>query len=197
MAANKKTQGSGSREKILAAALTLFSRRGYESAGVQEICLSAGITKPTLYYYFHSKRGLLDAILLDYGGRQREMFRTAAVYNRNLKANLEALFQGSVDFALAFPEFYRLEQSLFRCAPETEGFDAGRPLRADLTDILKNLFAAASGDHGNMRGRERVYAASFMGLLETWALLLANGELERTAELRARVIHHFMHGIFS
>ena len=51
------------REAILQTALKLFCARGYDAVGVQEIVDQAGITKPTLYYYFGSKRGLLEEIL--------------------------------------------------------------------------------------------------------------------------------------
>ena len=47
------------RELILNAALDLFYARGYDAVGVQEIVDRAGVTKPTLYYYFGSKLGLL------------------------------------------------------------------------------------------------------------------------------------------
>ena len=40
------------REKILNCALELFHARGYDAVGVQEIAETAGVTKPTLYYYF-------------------------------------------------------------------------------------------------------------------------------------------------
>ena len=50
---------------ILEEALKLFSNNGYEATGVQEICEQAGVTKPTLYHYFGSKQGLLDAVLLE------------------------------------------------------------------------------------------------------------------------------------
>lgn len=51
------------REKILNCALELFHARGYDAVGVQEIAETAGVTKPTLYYYFGNKRGLLEALL--------------------------------------------------------------------------------------------------------------------------------------
>ncbi len=40
------------RERILQCALELFYAKGYDAVGVQEIAQKAGITKPTLYYYF-------------------------------------------------------------------------------------------------------------------------------------------------
>ena len=51
------------KEKILSCAEELFYLKGYDGTGVQEIAGQAGITKPTLYYYFGSKRGLLDQLL--------------------------------------------------------------------------------------------------------------------------------------
>ena len=53
------------RERILRCALELFSSRGYDAVGVQEIVSTVGITKPTLYHYFGSKEGLLKALLLE------------------------------------------------------------------------------------------------------------------------------------
>ena len=54
------------RSNILSCALRLFATRGYDAVGVQEIVEAAGITKPTLYHYFGSKQGLLDALLKEY-----------------------------------------------------------------------------------------------------------------------------------
>ena len=51
------------KELIKKSALDLFYARGYDAVGVQEIVNTAGITKPTLYYYFGSKRGLLENLI--------------------------------------------------------------------------------------------------------------------------------------
>lgn len=46
------------RQRLLAAALDQFTRRGYAAATVREMCEAAVVTKPVLYYYFKSKEGL-------------------------------------------------------------------------------------------------------------------------------------------
>ena len=56
------------RERILQCALELFYAKGYDAVGVQEIAQKAGITKPTLYYYFGSKYGLLETLLKNWSG---------------------------------------------------------------------------------------------------------------------------------
>src|SRR5262245_1385399 len=43
------------REAILAAALDVFSRRGFATARLDDVAAKAGIAKGTLYLYFESK----------------------------------------------------------------------------------------------------------------------------------------------
>ena len=50
-------------QHILRVAARLFATRGYEATPVREIAEEAGVTKPTLYYYFGSKEGLAQALL--------------------------------------------------------------------------------------------------------------------------------------
>ena len=42
---------TGNKETITEIAIKLFSEKGYDAVGVQQICEKAKITKPTLYYY--------------------------------------------------------------------------------------------------------------------------------------------------
>ncbi|MDR3341930.1 MAG: TetR/AcrR family transcriptional regulator [Treponema sp.] len=190
-------QSSDTKRIILETALNLFSRKGYESVGVQEIVTSAGITKPTLYYYFKSKQGLLEAIVAEHGAAFIAITRKAAEYRHNLVMNLRTLFQETLNFAHQDTAFYRLSLSLFSSTLEASGYVAGIPLRRELVSIVEGLFIAAAGDHGNMKNRETIYAKTFMGLLETWAVLSINGEAKLDDYLQYRIIHQYMHGIFS
>ncbi len=49
---------SDAKERLLTAALDQFTKRGYASTTVRELCEAAGVTKPVLYYYFKNKEGL-------------------------------------------------------------------------------------------------------------------------------------------
>ena len=42
---------------------SLFAEQGYDATSVREIVETAGVAKPTLYYYFRSKEGLAQALL--------------------------------------------------------------------------------------------------------------------------------------
>ena len=46
------------KDDILDIAMQLFLEKGYSATSTSDICVAAEISKPTLYYYFHSKRHL-------------------------------------------------------------------------------------------------------------------------------------------
>ncbi|WP_425570285.1 TetR/AcrR family transcriptional regulator [Nonomuraea rosea] len=50
------------RQRLLAEATRLFAERGFEGTSVQEIVVSAGVTKGAMYHYFDSKDDLLHEI---------------------------------------------------------------------------------------------------------------------------------------
>lgn len=53
----------GRRERILDAAEHAFAERGFEGASMRDIVLQAGVNLATVYYYFSSKNGLMEAVL--------------------------------------------------------------------------------------------------------------------------------------
>jgi AcrR family transcriptional regulator len=59
----RKKRSAKSAEHILAVAARLFADRGYDASSMREIAEAAGVTKPTVYYYFQSKEGLFGALL--------------------------------------------------------------------------------------------------------------------------------------
>jgi AcrR family transcriptional regulator len=51
------------RDRILDAAEHAFGERGFEGASLREIVLAAQVNLATVYYYFRSKNGLMEAVL--------------------------------------------------------------------------------------------------------------------------------------
>jgi AcrR family transcriptional regulator len=47
-----------SKEKVLKAAIMVFSKKGYDGASMREIAESARLTKPMIYYHFKNKQNL-------------------------------------------------------------------------------------------------------------------------------------------
>jgi AcrR family transcriptional regulator len=185
------------RTVILDAALTLFAAKGYDGVGVQEIVEAAGLTKPTLYHYFGSKQGLLQALIeLHHAPLEREIF-AAAVYHGDLPATLETLARAFFNCARRDPVYYRMQLSFFLAAPDSEAYRQIAPRGAAQRGAVEALFAAAVKDHGNMRGRHTLYAAAFIGSLNTCAGLWLNGALDLDDELPRRLVRQFQYGIYS
>lgn len=54
--------GEDTRARIIMAAAELFATHGFEGTTVRAIAQRCEVTDPALYYYFHSKREILNAI---------------------------------------------------------------------------------------------------------------------------------------
>ncbi len=54
--------------RIVAAAREEFAKRGFAGARVDQIARRAGVNKQLLFYYYHSKRGLFQAVLAQTAG---------------------------------------------------------------------------------------------------------------------------------
>jgi TetR/AcrR family transcriptional regulator len=48
-----------------------------------------------------------------------------------------------------------------------------------------------------MKGRHRAYAATFLGMVNTYISLALNGYAKLDDDLVRKAVHQFMHGIFS
>jgi AcrR family transcriptional regulator len=61
MASRRGGQGA-TRDRVIDAALTLFSERGTTAVSMRELADAAGVTVPGLYYHFASKADLVRAV---------------------------------------------------------------------------------------------------------------------------------------
>lgn len=185
------------RSILLARALELWSERGYEAVGVQEIVEAASVTKPTLYHYFGSKRGLLDALVDERSVGLSESLAVAADYHGDLVATLEAVVRAYFDFAQSNAAFYRMQLAFWFAPSQSDEHQAILARNLNQHEILERLFEAATKDHGNMRGRGRAYAATFLGMINTYIGLWLNGHARLDDKLVYQAIHQFQHGIYS
>lgn len=185
------------RQQILQQALSLFAARGYDAVGVQEICAAARVTKPTLYHYFGNKRGLLSALVSERSAPLLARLAVATDYQGDLPRALEQVVLVYFAFADAEPMLYRLMLALWFAPPESEAFQIIAARNTEQQRMIEALFVAATPDHGNMRGRHQIYAASFLGMINTRIALALNGYLQFNDPLAHQTVHQFSHGIYS
>lgn len=185
------------RAAILAHAMRLFAARGYDAVGVQEIVEAAGITKPTLYHYFGSKRGLLDTLLEGHFTPLHQSVKQAAAYNGDLPFTLEKVARAYFDYAKTHRAFYRMQLALWYTPQQSEAYQAVAPWNEKLYQVIEEMFTHAAEQHGNMRNRQRPYTATFLGMVNTYIGLALNDYTELDDPLIYQAVHQFMHGIFS
>lgn len=190
------------REAILNSALNLFWARGYDATGVQEIVDQAGITKPTLYYYFGSKQGLLQEILITNSRQLEEELREAVSCKGDIPSTLYRVARAYFDFAENHRKFYMFMLSQFYAGRETEGFRAVYPLIRKYYQLVVQIFADASRELGNMGGRQEQFAISFIGILDSHMMLAFRDLSEEESvtisdEQTYEIVRQFLYGIYS
>lgn len=106
------------RDRLRAAALDQFTRRGYAATNIRELCEAAGVTKPVLYYYFKSKEGLY----LDLMEGAYSLFESAVVeltiYSGASFQRIINFCEGSFDLGMANLPLLRLIYSIYYGTPQ-------------------------------------------------------------------------------
>lgn len=107
------------RELILRAAEALFHAQGYENTTIDQIAARLGVTKPFVYYYFHSKQQIFETLswvpavacftVLDDGSLDAlpAHERAAAAIERLIRATIE--HYPAAFFPYRDPQAYRSE----------------------------------------------------------------------------------------
>ncbi|HTO70748.1 MAG TPA: TetR family transcriptional regulator [Myxococcota bacterium] len=86
--------GELSRQRILAAAIALFSERGFAGTSVADVCERAGVVKTALYWHFEHKEGLLDAALARVAEAWIAEIRASVLEVDGLEARLDRFVAG-------------------------------------------------------------------------------------------------------
>lgn len=190
------------RQAILDSALTLFYEKGYDAVGVQQIVEAAGVTKPTLYYYFGSKQGLLQSLLNEhFSWLEREMGKLGERKERipeKLYRAARIFFNGAANE----PRFYLLMLALFYSGRKSDGFQTVYPLIERYYCMFVELFESAGQELGNMHGRQKQFAVGFSGMLNHY-LMMAAKDMDDLSSLTITdhevygIVHQFMYGIYS
>jgi len=187
-----------SRTDILNAALRLFAAYGYDAVGVQAIVEAVGVTKPTLYHYFGSKRGLFETLVQEQSAPLLNDVRVATTYAGDVTRSIETIIRAYFDYAEENPIFYRMLLSMWFAPPSSEYFPSVHALFQQQFLLIEDMFRQAANDHGNMKGRHQQYAVSLKGMIDTYIAVAFQGHIDlKQSNVEYRLGHQFMHGIFS
>src|SRR5450759_4461935 len=85
-------------DRIRKAAIELFTEKGYAACSTREICERASVTKPVLYYHFHSKEQLHRELIV--GACEEMLGELTSAAQRGGTAKEKLVNVLAADFAL-------------------------------------------------------------------------------------------------
>ena len=191
------------REKLLLCALDLFYAKGYDAVGIQEIVDFAGVTKPTMYYYFGSKKGLLEELVQGiFDDLIQALEQSCARRPEDHFPDILYRISGSfLAYAVSHEKEYRLVLALYYTGEANEGHLVVHPLSGRYYSRLVQVFEEAAAELGNMNGRQEQFALGLQGLLDTTFLMYCNQSGCRTRKITEdtvrSIVQQFMYGIYS
>lgn len=177
------------RDRLLAAALQLFTQRGYASTSVREIVAAAGVSKPTLYYYFTNKEGIYLALMESsyetFSERMRLLRETGGSARSRLETFCLGVFDGFVEYIEVVRFIYAIYFGPPQGAPEfkheqafdwildavrglvSEGIEGGELKRADAGDLAWAVVGCLNTcmEEQLCKGEARVDRAAFARIL--------------------------------
>ena len=163
------------REALIAAARRLFTERGYEDVGTEEIVRAAGVTRGALYHHFGGKASLLDAVYARIEAESTERV-ARVVLGSELHSPLDAMKAGIEAFLeeCLKPE---LRQIALHDAPAVLGWERWREIGAANGLGLIEASLGAAIEAGEIRPLPVQQTAHLlMGALDEAAMVLARDE---------------------
>jgi len=163
------------REALIAAARRLFTERGYEEVGTEEIVRAAGVTRGALYHHFGGKASLLDAVYARIEAESTERV-ARVVLGSELHSPLDAMKAGIEAFLEECLE-PELRQIALHDAPAVLGWERWREIGAANGLGLIEASLGAAIEAGEIRPLPVQQTAHLlMGALDEAAMVLARDE---------------------
>lgn len=118
-AAGKGSEAEGDvRARLLGGAAELFSTKGYAGTTVREIVERAGVTKPAMYYYFHSKEGIYLALMRGPLEGFLESIEAAAGEKGGARDRIVGVCLGAYEFFMRHLPHARIMYSIYYGPPQ-------------------------------------------------------------------------------
>lgn len=94
----KEQDGSDPKKRILAAAISLFAKKGFAAVGVREIAAGAGVNIAMISYYFEGKVGILKEIMEEFFRRYFLVFEGVDDKSKTPEDCVRGLIHNIVNF---------------------------------------------------------------------------------------------------
>ena len=183
------------RGRILAAATHLFAHKGYGLTSVREVVAQAGVTKPTLYYYFENKEALYLEAVKTQLGLMTELVHRALSTPGTVRGRLQTFVEEYVNVALSNRDGVRLAiTATHPCEDERPQIDI---MSFHLETIAPMELLVAEGiENGELRPdlQARFAVVALVGAA-TMHLKSALHGIELPADFASRIVDVYFSGV--
>lgn len=193
-----------SRSRILESALQIFSAKGFEGTSVSDIVNKAGVTKPTLYYFFTNKEGLYKAVWQENFDSFIDELEVASKYEplqdeyyKDVYPVLCNVVKVFFDFAKSNQVFFFHTLSVFSSPDTVACADVGLGYYKKLYTLLNTMFLSMGKAHGGIKGRNFQLTVSFIGMINSYITCWKFKGDSLTKKTVDSMVRQFMHGIFN
>ncbi len=162
--------------RIVVAARDEFARRGLAGARVEQIARRAGVNKQLLFYYYHSKRGLFQAVLAEAAGELEAALSNLALPSGVPLDRLRLTLQAQFEFLALHPQLVALLSQPTHLGASGRGMDL-----APFAPAIKRLVVLLAEGQGLGQVRDDVDPH----LAAAQALILMIGYLSMEAVVAA------------
>ena len=126
----------------------------------------------------------------------------ASRMNANLPEVLYKVAREFFDYAAANEKFYLFMLALFYSGRENEAYKTVSPFIENYYNMIVGIFENAASQLGNMRGRQKLFAVGFTGVLNHHIMTVSYGlseneKFEISNETTYEIVHQFLYGIYS
>ncbi|ADN35881.1 transcriptional regulator, TetR family [Methanolacinia petrolearia DSM 11571] len=101
---NRELSKPDNRQKILDAALHLFTTRGFHATPTSAICKKADVASGTLFHYFPDKTTLIGELYLSIKSEMSKVFSEADIKDLPLKERTEKILWAYLEWGIENPE---------------------------------------------------------------------------------------------
>ena len=174
-------------ERILREGWRLFQQKGFRGVTIDELCLTCGLTKPTLYYYFHDKENLFVQILV----RRLQGFREVIEQPGPWEKQLEQIAAAILDSFQT--EYSVLMHDMEHIKDPANQQRVSQAFRSELLDPMVKLMERGIREEILATNDPRFLAQAYMSMINGFIARMG-GFSDNSSELANRLARFFLEG---
>lgn len=177
-------------QKILASAEIMFASKRFHEVLMEDIALSAGVGKGTIYRYFKNKEELYAALLKDASNELMNRIENAIKIEVSCKKKLIVILQTSINLFDAKPHLFDLILHAEAFQNTSVEFPWQRT-RWNLIQLVESLFQQAEDQKEFSIKSPKESSLMLLGGLRA---IIRFGHKPRQTDLCTDIVHHFLNG---